>query len=258
MNLFDEDGPEDMVREADVRGHFRFSLKRTWQPGKPRAAWLMCNPSTADALEDDPTIRRVVKFSKAAGCGSATVVNVWPLRTPYPVDLWPQLATLPESAVRLNIDAIDQAAKVGPGGVRFVAFGAEPPKRDLAATIQAIRSFALRQGPGGSPVVALGVNEAGWPLHPLARGKFAIRKETVPAPWSWPAGLVPPGGRCGDCVAWSPWAAMTGDCMAWARRKLAALLDVDQDDRPVPAISAACTWRDDSCPEFKVRADVAS
>jgi hypothetical protein len=247
----DQGGPID--READVDGDFRWSLKRTWSRGKPRAAWLMCNPSTADGLVDDPTIRRVMAFSAAAGCGSAIVVNVFPLRTPYPADLWPRLGDLDEEAIRKNFDTIEAAVRKA--DLRFVAFGADPFKRAPELTVQAVRLFGLRQGIR-SPVVALGVNSTGWPLHPLARGKYAIRNGTRPVPWTFAATNEDPIGRCADCFAWSPWAANTGDCMAWARRGQDLRLRADVDAKPEATwtrTSAATTWSEDGCPEFEAK-----
>jgi hypothetical protein len=37
-------------------GVYRYQLTRTWDPESPELAWIMLNPSTADALADDPTV----------------------------------------------------------------------------------------------------------------------------------------------------------------------------------------------------------
>lgn len=47
----------------------------------------MLNPSTATATDDDATISRVVGFSRSWEFGSATVVNLFALRTPHPHEL---------------------------------------------------------------------------------------------------------------------------------------------------------------------------
>lgn len=257
VNGFDLLGdPEGgMFREADIDGDFRYSLKRTWKRGLPRAAWLMCNPSTADAMKDDPTIRRIVHFSKAAGCGSATVVNVWPLRTPYPEDLWPRLGDITDDVAQINMASIAKAAAWAgnPGGRRFVAFGVEPYKREPSWTIQAVRTFAARlaglQENEIAPVVALGMNADGLPLHPLARGRFAIRNDDKPVRWNWPS----PGGTCQACHFWSSWAASTGDCLAWAPKRSDEMIRAKDDARIRSPLPAACTWSADYCPEFEER-----
>lgn len=47
----------------------------------------MLNPSTADALLDDPTIRRCLNFAAREDCGRLIVVNLFTFRSAYPKDL---------------------------------------------------------------------------------------------------------------------------------------------------------------------------
>jgi hypothetical protein len=167
---------------AEVDGQFRFNLWRNWNGELPIAAWLMCNPSTADALDNDPTIRRIIGLSRDHGCGGLIVVNVWPYRTPYPEALWGFLARHGYAAeVRSrNLDAIINAGV--DAQLRFVAFGCEPPRRYPEEVQVAVAAF---ESPPGR-VMALGMNDQGWPLHPLARGKFVIPNGTKGGSWTWP------------------------------------------------------------------------
>lgn len=73
-------------------GVYRYRLDRWWGEG-PRVAWVMLNPSTADAEVDDPTIRRVVRFTRDWGYDGLTVVNVYPFRAAKPRDLHRWLKT---------------------------------------------------------------------------------------------------------------------------------------------------------------------
>jgi hypothetical protein len=167
---------------AEVDANCRFTLWRNWDGRLPIAAWLMCNPSTADALDNDPTSRRVIAFSREHGCGGMIVVNVWPFRTPYPERLWEHLGRWgydPDQRKR-NLDSIINAGV--DAKLRFVAFGCEPARRYPEEVRIAIEAF---ESPPGR-VMALGMNDEGWPLHPLARGKFAIPKGTPGRSWSWP------------------------------------------------------------------------
>jgi hypothetical protein len=68
-------------------GHYRYALTRTWDEDKPTICWVMLNPSTADADQDDPTIRRVVGFSRSWGAGGICVVNLFALRATDPAEL---------------------------------------------------------------------------------------------------------------------------------------------------------------------------
>lgn len=73
--------------DLDAGGTYRYRLTRTWDRSQPQVTWVMLNPSTATADTDDPTIRRVVGFSRRWGFGSAVVVNLFALRATRPGDL---------------------------------------------------------------------------------------------------------------------------------------------------------------------------
>lgn len=163
----------------------RLTLLRGWEDGKGLAGWLLCNPSTADGQDDDPTVRRMIHFSKAAGCGGLIAVNLWPWRTPYPCDLWPAIADgriTPEmmAANHAVIKDIWWKAKA-----MFVAFGVEPPRRHAEHVRRNVEAFG---GLEQHKLLCLGTSDDGWPLHPLARGKFAITNDRKPVPWAWPKG----------------------------------------------------------------------
>lgn len=65
---------------------YRYKLERHWDEG-PTALFLMLNPSTADASEDDATIRRCISFAKKEGCGSLMVGNCFAFRATDPDEL---------------------------------------------------------------------------------------------------------------------------------------------------------------------------
>jgi hypothetical protein len=157
------------------------------------AAWLMCNPSRASHLIDDPTAGRVVHHSNRASCPRSLVGNVWPLRTPYPSDLWPWVETCGHSvksramtaptqryerSMAANLDALAMIA--AQADIHVVAFGAEPNRRDRMAVTRAVEAFSLY---GNVPLYCLGTTPDGHPLHPLARGKFAVRNNAKLALW---------------------------------------------------------------------------
>lgn len=63
---------------------YRYLLTRIWDPSVKPVVFLMLNPSTADALEDDPTIRRCTSFAKREQSGGLVVVNLFGLRSTDP------------------------------------------------------------------------------------------------------------------------------------------------------------------------------
>lgn len=63
---------------------YRYLLWRTWSRYLNPVKWIMLNPSTADGLTDDATIRKCVKFAKAWGYGGIKVVNLFGYRATDP------------------------------------------------------------------------------------------------------------------------------------------------------------------------------
>ena len=81
-----EHGKATAVFSADRR--HRYWLVRTWDSSKPTVAFLMLNPSTADAFKLDPTVRRCWGYAKEWGYGSLVVVNIFGLRSTDPKMLY--------------------------------------------------------------------------------------------------------------------------------------------------------------------------
>ena len=74
-----------LIPEDDTR--YRYWLSRIWDHDKPRVIFIMLNPSTADHMIDDPTIRRVIRFSMDWGYGGVYVVNLYAFRSTDPKGL---------------------------------------------------------------------------------------------------------------------------------------------------------------------------
>jgi hypothetical protein len=113
----------------------------------------MLNPSTADAMKDDPTIRKCIGFAKQWGYGGITVVNLFPLRATDPRELftWED-----ESADRDNYETIHAALAEHP--VRIAAWGAHRIEPEREARMRTIL---------GPDARCLGKTKAGHPRHPL-------------------------------------------------------------------------------------------
>lgn len=67
---------------------YRYVLWRIWDTKKPMVNIIGLNPSTADELNDDPTMRRCASFAKSWGYGGYYMTNLFAYRTAYPTELF--------------------------------------------------------------------------------------------------------------------------------------------------------------------------
>ncbi len=65
----------------------RYTLRRSWLCGSGIVNFIMLNPSTADDVFDDPTIRKCIGFSKRWGFSGLVVTNLFAFRATNPADL---------------------------------------------------------------------------------------------------------------------------------------------------------------------------
>lgn len=150
----------DVRREATISddGLYRYSLVRRWaQKGGP-ATFVMLNPSTADALVDDPTIRRCVGFARSWGCAGIVVVNLYALRATRPVHLWEAADPVGPDNDRFLEVAVRRAAATGAPLLGAWGANAKPGR------VEALLELVKREG---ASLEALGVTKWGQPRHPL-------------------------------------------------------------------------------------------
>jgi hypothetical protein len=136
-------------------GKYRYLLRRTWDHAKPRALYVMLNPSTADAQLDDPTIRSCVRLAAGLGYGSMEVVNLFAYRATKP----DELLTASDPYGQANEDHVKRA--LARCDIPILAWGAWPPAHSASAYIRnAIR--ATRPA-----AFCFGKTKDGAPKHPL-------------------------------------------------------------------------------------------
>lgn len=170
MSLFDGADIGSSAYVSDC-GRYRYTLTRRWGRG-PWATFVMLNPSTADATENDPTIRRCMAFAGAWGMGGLSVVNLYALRSTDPAGLWRVDDPVgPENDTILRRLA---AGALHDGRPVVAAWGANA-RQDRVDEVLAL--------PGMDQLQCLGVTKAGAPKHPLARGRHRIPDDVVPRPW---------------------------------------------------------------------------
>lgn len=175
QTLFDTDDTHtDAILSDD--GRYRYWLSRRWQRHGPLATFVMLNPSTADATQDDPTIRRCIGFAKRWGLSGIAVVNLYALRSTDPSGLW-----LVDDPVGAENDGHIEAAAA-------IAYAHDAPLiASWGANARPDRVAEVVQLHGMDRLTALGVTLAGAPKHPLARGLHRIPDDARPVPWEVPA-----------------------------------------------------------------------
>lgn len=155
-------------------GLYRYTLGRRWSPDPTAGAavFVMLNPSTADAQQDDPTIRRCIGFAKAFGCGGLHVVNLYAFRATRPADLWK--ADFPVGAENDAIlgETFRAAAEEDRPVIAAWGANAQPARAGFIAGLARSQGLVLH---------ALGTTKSGAPRHPLY-----LPATSVPTPWEGP------------------------------------------------------------------------
>jgi len=164
----------DMLRTAKVSecGRYRYALTRTWDAGAREVLFVMLNPSTADGMRDDPTVRKCIGFARRWALGGIRVANLFALRATKPLELHLALRRGDDAVGPLNTEHLIALAE---GTARVVlAWGAnaKPYPDHVARTLD-----TLSRG----PLCCLGKTEDGLPRHPLM-----LPYSTTLEPWSAP------------------------------------------------------------------------
>lgn len=68
---------------------YRYSLWRIWDKEKPIFTFVGLNPSTADHVQDDPTITHCINFAKSWG-GGIYMANLFAYRATAPQEMMSQ------------------------------------------------------------------------------------------------------------------------------------------------------------------------
>ena len=140
-------------------GLYRYRLERHALAGAGSVAWIMVNPSTADAKEDDPTIRKVIGFSERMGAGWLMVGNKFAYRA---TDVR-ELRTARDPVGPENDQHL--ARIIAEAGTVIAAWG------PLAKLPPALRrrwyKIARMADEAGRALMCFGTAQDGHPRHPL-------------------------------------------------------------------------------------------
>lgn len=147
----------------DHNRQHRLLLWRFWDD-RPRMLFVGLNPSTANELQDDPTIRGLCDFAQNWGYGGLYACNVFSQITPYPKYLLPETAVHPADTHTIKMAAeLTVLAVCGWGdGIENAPYG--------IARANTIKGY-LR-----APM-CFGLTSKGNPKHPLYLPKDAELEE---------------------------------------------------------------------------------
>jgi hypothetical protein len=134
---------------------YRYKLWRFWDDRLPACAFIMLNPSVADASIDDPTIRRVVGYARSWDYGSVTVVNLFALRSTDPA----ALKSAADPVGPLNDRHIAEVARSS--AIIVAAWGAHPGIEGRARDVRRMLADA------GVTLHRLALTKGGHLGHPL-------------------------------------------------------------------------------------------
>ena len=146
-------------------GKFRYSLTRGWIGGVGICVFIMLNPSTADAMIDDPTILRCIAFGQAWGYAAIEVVNLYAFRATKP-----KVMFAADDPVGPENDAYILAAAAR-GDLLVAAWGANARHDRVNAVRELLRPYMVH---------ALGFTKEGHPRHPLF-----MRGDSKPVQCDW-------------------------------------------------------------------------
>lgn len=140
-------------------GLYRYRLERHGLSGAGAVAWIMVNPSTADAARDDATIRKVVGFTERLGGGWAIVGNKFAYRATDVRELRPA----PDPRGPENDAHLERIMQEAP--LVIAAWG---PLAKLPAHLRRRwRTVCAIADRAGAKLMCFGTAQDGQPRHPL-------------------------------------------------------------------------------------------
>ncbi|WAL58838.1 DUF1643 domain-containing protein [Thermocoleostomius sinensis] len=158
-----------VIQNQDIQGgaifdqdhRYRYLLWRTWELAAPRLAFVMLNPSTADAHTNDPTIRRCISFAQSWGYGSLEVVNLFARMATHPRQLQQVTDPVGVECDRHLIGAISRADRV------ILAWGKGGSLYQRDRSVLQLLTHHRANHCVVPPLYCLGVTQNGQPRHPL-------------------------------------------------------------------------------------------
>jgi hypothetical protein len=154
-----------MSASFSVCGTYRYQLSRRIEGQGGRLLLIGLNPSTADATQNDPTIRRCMGFARTWGHSELVVTNLFSFRATRPQDLKAAREPIGPETDTVLLQQAHQASRI------LVAWGMHGGWMQRDEVVLALLS--------AFPLFCLGLTKAGFPRHPLY-----LRADTQPLPYA--------------------------------------------------------------------------
>ncbi len=162
---FQKDTTRSTARYSDCQA-YRYDLTRVWDNSGRKVLFLMLNPSTATEIQNDPTVERCERRSRALGFGAFRVCNIFAFRATDPKVMRAAADPVGPDNDNVILQAINWADEV------VAAWGAHGEHMARGAAME-----KLLRGQSKTPK-HLGLTKAGHPKHPLY-----ISYQTQPESW---------------------------------------------------------------------------
>ena len=149
---------------SDDRLH-RYFLERIFQEGSRTLNFCMLNPSTADEIQNDPTVRRCIGYAQDWGYDRLIVTNIFAYRSTNPKGL----REIENPAGDENNYYIEEAAKESEQVI--CAWGNHGEYLDRGSEVsELLKPYSPHH---------LGLTKCGQPKHPLY-----LAKKLLPIKWA--------------------------------------------------------------------------
>lgn len=136
---------------------YRYDLLRRWDAKKKLCVFILLNPSTADAMKNDPTVSRCQRRAQMWGYGGLRVLNIFAYRSTDPMKLY----TLRDPVGFYNDGKIMLVCRKRETGLVVCGWGMHGAHLD-----RGVQVLDLIRRNGRIPH-ALKINSDGSPQHPL-------------------------------------------------------------------------------------------
>lgn len=151
-------GYDERSAELSDDSRYRYTLTRAWAPGGRRALVVGHNPSTADAEQDDQTIRRLRQLLGDAGFAGFTIVNLFAFRATDPKDC----LAMGGHAIGYLRQEETLTREVRAASCVIAAWGEIKTERQE----ERVNELLIRLAPTGKSLFCFGLTKGGFPRHP--------------------------------------------------------------------------------------------